>query len=192
MPTLSIRCGKATEAWLRNALSTETEVPISQIIDLAIQYYDATGEFVQLGTVSLKEENPQLREKRLYFKKNSPVWDIIKWERENNYRLPKDIISEVLYGGLEIADKTEFLSVDEYTKALFDLNKRKGKSDSRIERPAPVPAARKPQQSSQRPGRTEVSDEDIMSVVEDVQKEQKKPKAKKGRIGFADQFITSF
>ena len=61
MPTLTIRSGKAGEAWLRNALSADSQVPISKIIELAIQYHDTTGEYIHLGTVSLKEENPQRR-----------------------------------------------------------------------------------------------------------------------------------
>ena len=95
MPTLNIRCGKANEAWLINALSADTEIPLSKIIDLAVQYHDLTGEFMQLGTVSIKEENPQCVQKRFYFRKNSPIWDIVKREKELHFRFPKTFTSDV-------------------------------------------------------------------------------------------------
>ncbi len=190
MPTLIIRCGKANEAWLRNALSTQTEVPISQIIDLAIQYHHITGKFLPLGTVSIKEENPQCIQKRLYFRNSSPVMDIVKSERELNSKMPKDVISEVLLGGLEIGESTQYMTAEEYTRALFSFNKLSSGQGT-----LPTPAAvvtRNPQSAEKTAKRSKVTDEDIADVVSSVNKEQNKATHKTQRIGFADSFITSF
>ena len=174
MPTLTIRSGKAGEAWLRNALSADSQVPISKIIELAIQYHDTTGEYIHLGTVSLKEENPQRIQKRIYFRDNSPVPDILKREREQHHRLPKDVISEVLLGGLEPADETRYLSADEYAKALFLLSKKA----------VPTSILKKAQLKEEKL--------DVVSDKENVSAKDKKKTKKTERIQYAGPFIASF
>lgn len=106
-----MRLGKK-DVLLKNFFMAETEIPHSNIIETAIEYYMKFGQYLPLGTVRA-ENVEEIDSKSVYFSKNSPVIDYL----EESGQAYKTLIKMVIEQGVIIGDRNELLSTADYFRA---------------------------------------------------------------------------
>lgn len=106
---------------LKNYLEADSDVPISNMVSLAIEYYVKTGEYLPLGKVSVIDEHPDKKRRCLYFQSDSFVEQYLKKMNEEKEIVIKKIIVEAITGGVEIADVTERITTADYVIAQKTL-----------------------------------------------------------------------
>lgn len=186
-PRIKITYSK-TDTLIKNFLEAEgsQKIGISKLIQLAIEYYAITGEFLHLGTVSVEDEHPDKLRKTIYISKDSDAHNYISRAIEEG-SAKKRVIWDIINGGIEVGESTQIMDVKTFIIRQNELAKlRLGQK----QRPS-MPSRKEIQPVREVPGQTAVNLKDIskskdIAVPTDTISEQKK---KKKRVTFADEFI---
>ncbi len=182
-----------TDTLIKNFLEAEgpQDVSISKLVQLAIEYYAITGEFIYLGTVSSEEEHPEKLRKTIYFPKGS---DALKYINETSAegKAKKRVICEIIANCIEIGEHTHILDTKEYIVRQNELIKLKLGQKPKITISAKTETKDKPKINQdvviKAMDAIKQPAEEIIHSKPDPVKEKRKEKK---RVSFADSFIKS-
>lgn len=119
MPSYPIRITK-NDMLVGNFLSAPTQVPISNIITLAIEYYATFGEYLHIGTAMTDESVLLGKRKGIYIPNGSLAEKYLtQFSKDKEY---KKAIIRIIEGGISIGDENSVISKKEYFQALQKLH----------------------------------------------------------------------
>jgi hypothetical protein len=176
---------------MRNYLEAKSQIPTSNMVELAIEYYAKTGEYLYLGRVSLCDEHTDTAHRCIYLSKNSEAERILPVLREQKGGL-KALIRELIINGTEIADSTDEITIQDYLlaqKKVYSLSSTGRMADATIVKETKKAIA------AEKPSFTDSKDILPEKPVAEIRQEQeeelksKEKKRKKERINFFDSFI---
>lgn len=183
MPSHRIEYSKK-DTLLKNFLTSETEIPISNIVELAIEYYVTFGKYMELGKVTADENTIDETSKTLYFPKDSVAQRYLEEQKKNRIGCKKTI-ARIIESGLKIGEENRILTKKEYLVLKQMVNT--SNFAETIE-----PQAHSNPLFQYRTEKQEVQDQKKV-VTERKRKEEEKveiaPSGKKGNLSFADGFI---
>lgn len=112
MPAFKVIYSKK-DVLLRNYLEAETEIPISNMVCLAIEYHMETGRYMSLGMVSVEDEHPGKKDKSISVPKASKAYQYIT-ERMQEKVSAKKTIMDVILNGITLGEETEKITISNY------------------------------------------------------------------------------
>lgn len=212
MPGYSILYSKK-DVLVKNYLEASGDVTSSNMVELAIEYYIKTRQYLPLGQVGTVDEHPDKKTKCVYFSQNSIVNDYIQQMR-NEKISAKTIICDVINNGVTLGEKTERITMQSYLIAKKSVQSGSGIDGSNsatvktmttsmppVSRPPLEEKQVKRSQVAQNTKyarnssddrvhlETERSRNDDMPQVDPSEDITVPPKREKKRITFGDQFI---
>jgi len=124
-PRIKIAYSK-TDTLIKNFLEVEglQEIDISNLVQLAIEYYVITGDLLYLGTVSSEDEHPGKLRKTIYIPKDSEANRYIAKVIEEG-GTKKGAICDIISGGIEVGEHTQILDAKTYLIRKNELTKLK-------------------------------------------------------------------
>lgn len=200
MPSYSITYARK-DTLVKNFLEIETDVPISNMVELAIEYLYKTGSYMPLCTVSVIDEHPDKKTKNIYISPKSDAYRFIK-ETQEQGKSAKKIFCEIIENGVDIGDYTDKITQKDYLLKKKELWGLTNKNVIHTRKTQDIPSAvkdnkdRKNELQQDMESKTEKVSDEIkpVSTKTEISQDTTNPDKKqtKQKINFADQFITSF
>ncbi len=132
MAARTIRFSKPTDTLIRNFFGAKTgSISTSNMIELAILYHEYSGEYMELGVVSAKEEHPDYKITRVYVSANSDLSRIIETKKAAGISFG-DMVRDVIENGIVVGDRTILIDSEEYFTKRIELRSfiRQGRNSS--------------------------------------------------------------
>lgn len=184
---------------VKNFIEADTEVPISNIVELAIEYYSYTGQYLALGSVAIEDEHKEQKGKTLYISEKSRADQFIKKSQTNGISFKK-LMCRVIENGLEIQDNTKILSKKDYLIYMKEVKKLyENKPEKSVMENEPTKEELRPVKENMPDSvpQKQISDAESSEEPKYTGKAEETEKksirvGEKKKIDFADQFIVSF
>ena len=182
---------------LKNFLEAETEVSVSSIVTLAVEYHAVTGAYLTLGSVCYEDEHPGKKAKNIYIPPQTEAYRYLRSKQEEGYGT-KSCICDIINNGITpCQEKTQIISLKDYIIYKNELTKLRSGNSTPVSKKEAVPKIKSPDtrtftaESIKQPEKVAPKDvPQIEKPAEDAKdKVEKRPEKK--RISFADSFIKS-
>lgn len=211
MPAYSMQYTKR-DVIIKNYLEAASDMPISNMLEIIIEYHAKTGSYLDLGTVGRSDEHPDKTRINLYLRNGGYAAGYVEEMKSKGVKW-KDIVRDVIINGITLGEKTDHISNEAYAiaqkMAISGCNdavtcKETGNQKSAItygagiDQKAGVP---EPGSSSMEQPVLSAGSEPVKGNMEQQEDgrsstptmaESETPKREKKRMSFADQFIETF
>lgn len=199
MPSIHIGYARK-DILLKNFLEAKSEIPISNMIELAVEYFAKTGNYMSLTVVSVTDEHPDKHSKTLYFSNNSLAYQYIT-ESQKNGKSPLKLIREIIEHGVDIGEVTEVITQKDYIFRLKELRDQQSHNTQTVQKVLRKENEKKETihsfqtEKTQGAVQTMAKDEAMTSTTgsaTSAKTTNNSGKAAKKRLTLADDFIHSF
>lgn len=177
------------DLFVKNLLEAECEIPASNLVTLAVEYFIFTEKYIPLGTVGMEDSHPDKTSKNLYVNNESDIemyLQDMKSKGISNKKAIFSILNLCVEPGetTKIISRTEFLKYEnELLRIKHNISQPKSRDFSNIK----AGVVKEVESKKVAPSVTVEK-----TINKPILEEQQPRKKEKKKIGFADDFIKTF